>query len=200
MQSANQEPVELFHAGVGVRRLRLFFNGHFDGPHRRRLDAGQRFGGSAPEHVRFEGFETGRVSVVIEFVGIGSDVLLEPFLKQSFLLELAQSRFFTPVGPAPRLRVDGGGAGVAAARLHPLQCGVGIVKAAAHFHFHFVHERLALPNPRLRLPQLAQDRPELARSPAGEGRFVFAVKRMPESPQHIEPGPHLMAIVRDSAP
>src|SRR2546423_13661446 len=95
MQSANQEPVEFFHARIDGRRRRCFFvrtSAFLLGTPK--VLRGWRLWRTAPKHMRFESIERGRVGFVVQLVGICADMLPHPILEERFLFELRQFRFF----------------------------------------------------------------------------------------------------------
>ena len=188
MQSANEEPVEFFHARIN-RGRRWFF---VDWPAALLLGApkvlrGRRLRRPAAKHVRLERVERRRVRRVVEFVRIRADVLSHPVLEEGFLFELGQFWFLTGASLRTRLRIIGGDRRIFPAKQNSLIRGLGIVETAAHFHFDFVNERFIVANSFFHFAKLAEQRAKFPGSPSDEARLVLALKSIPRRFQFREP-------------
>src|SRR5205085_7788233 len=189
MQSANQEPVEFLHPRID-RRGRWFFFDRWPVLRLRRSGVWwwRRVVRTTPEHVRFESLERRGVRLVIQFVRIRPDELLDPVLKERFLFKFGEELLFLAGSrsrPARRLRRGFRRGRVLPAKHHSLIGAPRIVNPPAHFHFHFMHDCLSIANLRFDVPKLAQERSELPGPPSYKARPVFALKPVPGCPRVI---------------
>jgi hypothetical protein len=146
--------------------------------------------------VGLESFESGRVSLIIHFVGVRPERALHPFLKERLLFEIAEF-----AGSVPPFLVDFFFLGARRRGIFPpehysLVGAMSVLETASHFHLHFMHERLGIAYLRFDLTRLTQERAEFPRPPANKGRLVLPLETVPGRAGLFQPRLRFCAISR----